>query len=203
MRVGMAVVFGLAALIGLYLVWVGGWPILVIGVAAILAAIAYTGGPKPFGYMGLGDLFVFLFFGPVALCGTYYVQAHSISLDALLASLSMGALITAILVVNNLRDVDSDRTAGKYTLAVRWGRDGARTEYMAMLALAYVVPLLLALINGSLWLLAPLLTLPRGLSLIATIRRATDGPTLNTALAGTAQLSLLFAIALSIGLLLS
>jgi 1,4-dihydroxy-2-naphthoate octaprenyltransferase len=203
MRAGMVVVFALSALVGLYLVWLGGWPILVIGVAAILAALAYTGGPKPFGYMGLGDLFVFLFFGPVAVCGTYYLQAHSVSFDALLASLSMGALITAILVVNNLRDIDSDRTAGKYTLAVRWGREGARIEYITLLALAYTALLILAISDGSLWMLAPLLTLPRALSLITTIRRATDGPTLNAALAGTAQLSLLFAIALSLGFLLS
>lgn len=203
MRAGMMVVFALAALVGLYLIWVGGWPIFLIGVASILAALAYTGGPKPFGYMGLGDLFVFLFFGPIALCGTYYLQAQSVSLDALLASLSMGALITAILVVNNLRDIDSDRAAGKYTLAVRWGRKGARDEYIILLALAYGVSLILAISNLSFWLLAPLLTLLRAFSLIATIRHATDGPALNAALAGTAQLSLLFAIALSLGFLLS
>jgi 1,4-dihydroxy-2-naphthoate octaprenyltransferase len=202
MRWGMVVVFDLAALIGLYLVWVGGWPILVTGAAAILAALAYTGGPKPFGYMGLGDLFVFLFFGPVALCGTYYVQAHSVSLAAILASIAMGALITAILVVNNLRDVKSDAAAGKYTLAVRLGVEGTRIEYLLLLAAAYLISLVLALSSGSLWLLAPLITLPRAWQLYSTIRHASDGPTLNATLAGTAQLSLLFALCLSAGFLL-
>ncbi len=202
MRVGMAITFGMAALVGLYLINVGGWPILVVGAAAILAALAYTGGPKPFGYMGLGDLFVFLFFGPVAVCGTYYLQTFNISRDAIFASLPMGALITAILVVNNLRDIDSDHAAGKHTLAVRVGRAGTRTEYIALMALAYAVPLILAIGSGSPWLLAPFLTLPIALRLIATIRQATDGPTLNAALARTAQLSLLFAISLSAAFLL-
>lgn len=202
MRLGMVVVFGMAALIGLYLVWVGGWPILAIGVAAILAAIAYTGGPKPYGYIGLGELFVFVFFGLVAVCGTYYVQTHTVTMWAILASIAIGALITAILVVNNLRDIQSDKAAGKITLAVRLGVEGTRREYLLLLAVAYVVPLLLVLTGGSLWLLLPLFTVPRASQLYATIRRASDGPTLNKALAGTAQLSLLFAVTLSIALLL-
>lgn len=200
-RTGMIVVFALAALIGGYLAWVGGWPIVVIGLSAILAAILYTGGPKPFGYIGLGDLFVFLFFGPIAVCGTYYVQAHALPQHVWLASLPLGALITNILVVNNLRDIDTDRRAGKITLAVRWGRAGARRQYLAQLGLAYAVPFILWLGGGSLWLLTPLLTLPRGLRLLATINRATDGPTLNAALAGTARHVLLYALALSIGFL--
>jgi 1,4-dihydroxy-2-naphthoate octaprenyltransferase len=202
MRLGMVVVFGLAALIGLYLTWVGGWPILAIGAAAILAALAYTGGPKPFGYMGLGDLFVFLFFGPVALCGTYYVQARTVTNEAILASIALGALITAILVVNNLRDIKSDQMAGKYTLAVRLGVEGTRTEYWLLLVIAYAMPLVLAITSASLWLLAPLLTLPRALQLNTTLRHASDGPTLNRTLAGTAQLSLLFALCLSLAFLL-
>ena len=202
MRLGMVVVFGMAALIGLYLVWVGGWPILAVGVAAILAAIAYTGGPKPYGYFGLGELFVFVFFGLVAVCGTYYVQTHTITIEAILASVAIGALITAILVVNNLRDMQSDKAAGKITLAVRLGVEGTRREYLLLLVVAYVVPFLLVITSGSLWLLLPLLTVPRAVQLYATIRRASDGPTLNKALAGTAQLSLLFAVALSIALLL-
>jgi 1,4-dihydroxy-2-naphthoate polyprenyltransferase len=202
MRAGMGIVFGLAALVGLYLVWVAGWPILIIGAAAILAALAYTGGPKPFGYIGLGDLFVFLFFGPIAVCGTYYLQTLSISTGAIIASLAMGALITAILVVNNLRDIESDRAAGKHTLAVRLGIQGTRTEYLLLILVAYAMPLILAATSGSPWLLAPLITLPRARHLIVTIHHATDGPTLNAALAGTAQLGLLFAIAFSLGLLL-
>jgi 1,4-dihydroxy-2-naphthoate octaprenyltransferase len=203
MRWGMVIVFGLAALLGLYLIWIGGWPILAIGAAAILAALAYTGGPKPFGYMGLGDLFVFLFFGPVALCGTYYLQAHTITSAALLASVALGALITAILVVNNLRDIKSDLLAGKHTLAVRLGAEATRIEYVSLLIIAYAVPLILTITSGTLWLLVPLITLPRAIQLNATIRRASDGPTLNAALAGTAQLSLLFAITLSIAFLLA
>jgi 1,4-dihydroxy-2-naphthoate octaprenyltransferase len=202
MRVGMLVVFGCAAPVGFYLVWVGGWPILAVGVASILAALAYTGGPMPFGYRGLGDIFVFLFFGPIALCGTYYVQAQSITLAALLASIALGALITAILVVNNLRDLDNDRRVGKYTLAVRLGATGTRREYALLLLLAFLMPFILAYLYRSGWLCLPLLTLPLAWQLSRTIEEASDGPTLNRALAGTARLTLLFALALAGGLLL-
>lgn len=204
-RLGMIVVFALAALLGVYLVWIGGWPIVIIGISAILAAVLYTGGPKPFGYLGLGELFVFIFFGPVAVIGTYFVQAHAAPLHVWLASLPLGALITNILVVNNLRDIDTDRRAGKLTLAVRWGREGARREYAIMLGVAYAMPFVLWLVNanpgGNLWLFTPLLTLPRALRLQTTINHATDGPTLNAALAGTARHVLLYALALSIGFL--
>lgn len=200
MRLGIIIVFALAALVGLYLVWVGGWPIVAVGIASIIAALAYTGGPKPFGYLGLGDLFVFLFFGPIAVCGTYYVQAHTITLPALLAGVALGTLITAILVVNNLRDIDSDRRAGKYTLAVRIGRQATRTEYILLLATAYAISLVLAIILTSPWLLAPYITLPRAITLIRTIRHHTDGPTLNATLAGTAQLSLFYAVVLAVAL---
>jgi 1,4-dihydroxy-2-naphthoate octaprenyltransferase len=202
MRRGMLVVFGLAALVGLYLVFVGGWPILVVGLASIAAAVAYTGGPKPFGYLGLGDLFVFLFFGPVAVAGTYYVQTLQVTAASLLLAVPVGALITAILVVNNLRDVDTDRRAGKMTLAVRLGRRGARAEYLGLLLLAYAVPALLWLGGRSLWSLLPWLTIPLALLLLRTIYRAVDGPTLNQALAGTARLSLFFSLTLALGLLL-
>lgn len=201
MRAGMAAVFGLAALIGLYLVWVGGWPILAIGAASILAALAYTGGPKPFGYLGLGDLFVFVFFGPVAVGGTYYVQAQTLTASVLVASIALGALITAILVVNNLRDIESDRRAGKHTLAVRLGAPATRKEYLLLLVIAYLVPVALMLLQSSGWMMAPVITLPRASMLYQTIRRASDGPTLNRALAGTAQLSLLFAICLALATL--
>jgi len=201
-RLGMVLALGVAALIGVYLIAVGGWPILAIGMAALLAAVAYTGGPRPFGYLGLGDFFVFLFFGPVAVCGAYYVQTLTLTRDALWASLPMGALITAILVVNNLRDVDTDRRAGKMTLAVRWGRGGVRREYVALLAVAYAVPVIMAVGSLSPWLLLPLVTLPRALRLVQTIRTSTDGPTLNAALADTARLTLLAAVALSLGVLL-
>lgn len=201
-RGGMIAVFGLAAAIGVYLIVVGGWPILVVGVASIAAAVTYTGGPKPFGYLGLGDLAVFIFFGPVAVAGTYYVQALTLTATALIASLPLGALITAILVVNNLRDVDTDRRAGKYTLAVRYGRRAARIEYAALLAVSYLSLVPLALDSGSGWLIVPVLSLPPAVQLLAVVGRAEDGPTLNHALAGTARLTLLFALLLAAGFLL-
>lgn len=197
---GTIVTFGLAAFIGLYLVWLGGWPILVIGLLSIAAGLAYTGGPFPFGYKGLGDLFVFIFFGPVAVCGTYYVQAESVSPVAYWASLPIGLLATAILVVNNLRDIDSDRQSGKKTLAVRLGATGARVEYILLLSGAYLVPVGMGLLNlqwaGSLlvWLTFPLAVHQTRLVLTQ------KGRPLNQALAGTAQLELLYGILFSIGL---
>ncbi len=202
LRRGMVVVFGLAALVGLYLVAVGGWPILAVGVAAILAAILYTGGPLPYGYVGLGDLFVFLFFGLVAVMGTYYVQAGQVTWGSFLAAVPVGLLITAILVVNNLRDIESDRRAGKRTLAVLLGRRGARLEYTLLLVGAYLGPLLLWLLDGrGPWVLLPWLTLPLAWRWTRFVwDDARYGPPLNQALAGTAQLSLLFSLLLAGGL---
>ena len=204
LRWGIVVVIALAVGVGLYLVWVGGWPILVVGVAAILAALAYTGGPFPFGYYGLGELFVFLFFGVVAVCGTYFVQAQVMTWGVLVASAPVGLLVTAILVVNNYRDIDTDRRAGKRTLAVRIGRQGARVEYAALMALAYLTPLVLWLgFGNTIWVLAPWLTAPLAIKLARTLAAATDGPTLNKTLAGTARLALFFSLLLATGILLS
>jgi len=202
LRWGMVVVFGLSALVGLYLITVGGWRILAIGLAAIVAAIAYTGGPFPFGYHGLGELFVFIFFGLVAVCGTYYVQALSLTWVVLLASVPVGTLVTNILVVNNLRDIDTDGRAGKRTLAVILGRHGTRIEYVALLAVAFVVPLLLA-ISGrfALWILLPWLTLPLAEGLVRAIY-GKQGRALNATLADTARLSLLFSLLFAVGILL-
>jgi 1,4-dihydroxy-2-naphthoate octaprenyltransferase len=203
LRIGIGVVIGLALLVGLYLVWVGGWPILAVGVAAIVAALAYTGGPFPFGYYGLGELFVFLFFGVVAVCGTYYVQTLALGWPVLLASTPVGLLVTAILVVNNYRDIDTDRRADKRTLAVRMGRAGARREYAATVLLAYVVPPLLWLLAGfDVWVLLPLVTLPLAVRLVRTLAAATDGPTLNKTLGGTAQLGLIYSVLFALGILL-
>ena len=203
MRAGMVVVFGLTALIGLYLIRVGGWPILAVGAASIVAALAYTGGPFPFGYHGLGDFFVFLFFGLVAVCGTYYVQALTVTPAALLAAVAPGLLITAILVVNNLRDIDTDRRVNKRTLAVILGRRATLLEYRALLAGGYCVPLLLWLGAGRAgWVLLPWVTIPLAWRLQKTLAQASDGPTFNGALAGAARLSLLFCLLLAIGLLL-
>ena len=139
-RRGMWLVMTAAMLVGSYLVWVGGWPIVWVGVLSLLCAVAYTGGPYPLGYHGLGDVFVFLFFGLVAVAGTYWVQARVLSFEALLAGAGVGAVSTAILVVNNLRDLTTDARAGKRTLAVRIGRRGSALEYTLLLAVAAVVP---------------------------------------------------------------
>lgn len=200
--VGMWATFGLAALIGLYLVIMGGWPIVLIGLFSIAAAIAYTGGPYPLGYNGLGDIFVFIFFGPVAVCGTYFVQAKSVSPTAWAASISIGVLATAILVVNNLRDIETDRQTGKRTMAVRLGRRGTQIEYTLLLAIAYLVPLgmwLFKLSNPGVLLAGlSILALPPLLNLIFNER----GKILNKALAQTARLELIYAILFSAGLIL-
>ena len=200
--VGMWVVFGLATLIGLYLVFVGGWPIVVIGLLSIASGIAYTGGPFPLGYNGLGDLFVFIFFGLVAVCGTYYVQALTLTGHVILAAVPIGALVTNILVVNNLRDIDTDRAANKHTLAVILGRQGARLEYLALVVVAYVVPIWFWL-NGqsSVWVLLPLLSLALAAPLVRAVFTVTGRP-LNKTLAGTARLSLVFGLLFAVGLVL-
>jgi len=201
-EIGMWVVFGLAAASGLYVIYVGGWPMLVIGVASILAGVAYTAGPFPLGYNGLGDLAVFIFFGLVAVLGTYYAQARAVTLGVLLAAVPVGALATAILVVNNVRDADTDRAAGKRTLAVLLGRGAARAEYAVLLTLAYAAPLALWLLRGaSVWALLPLLTLPVAVRL-ARVVITTEGPALNRALAGTAQLLALYGVLFALGIAL-
>jgi len=198
---GMWLTFGLAAVVGLYLVYVGGWPIVVIGLLSIICAIAYTGGPFPLGYNGLGDLFVFIFFGLVAVCGTYYVQALSVSMAVVWASVPVGLLATAILVVNNLRDINTDRAAGKKTLAVRFGERGAQVEYLMLVGGAYVVPLLMWLLGlSTLWVLLAWVSLPMVFPLGKLILHEKGRP-LNNALAGTARLELVFSLLFSIGLI--
>lgn len=199
----MIITFGLVALVGIYLISVGGWPILVMGTASILAALAYSGGPYPLASHGLGDLCVFIFFGFVAVCGTYFAQTLRVTTIVLVASVPVGLLITAILVVNNLRDIVTDRTAGKNTLGVVLGKQGARIEYALLLTGAYAAPVLLALADGvSAAVFLPLLTLPMALTLCRTVFRE-EGKVLNKALAGTAQLTLLFCLLFSGGLILS
>jgi 1,4-dihydroxy-2-naphthoate octaprenyltransferase len=169
----------------------------------LLSALAYTGGSFPVGYHGLGDLFVFVFVGLAAVCGTYWVQALALPSDVILAAVPAGALITAILVVNNLRDIDTDRQAGKRTLAVLVGATATRWEYVLLLAAAYLVPLLFLLLGWSpAWVLLPILTLPLAARLVRTIFGTTEGPPLNRALAGTANLALIFCLLFSLGLVL-
>jgi 1,4-dihydroxy-2-naphthoate octaprenyltransferase len=196
------ITFGLAILCGAYLVYVAGPVLLAIGAASILAGVLYTGGPRPYGYEGLGEVFVFLFFGIVAVAGSYFVQQESLERQAFALAVPVGLLAAAILVVNNVRDIDTDRRAGKRTLAVRLGRPGARMLFSVMLLVAYValIPIAFAL---SPWVLLPWLTLPLAARLARTVRAHVDGPTLNAALARTGMLQLLFCVLLSAGILAS
>jgi 1,4-dihydroxy-2-naphthoate octaprenyltransferase len=196
--------FGLAVLCGVYLVAVAGWVILLIGAASILAGVLYTGGPRPYGYEGLGELFVFLFFGVVAVTGSHYAQTEDLTWEAFALAVPVGLLASAILVVNNVRDLETDRRAGKRTLAVRLGRDRARGLYAAMVYGAFLtapVPWILGSLSA--WLFLPWVLLPLAVSLVRIVRNHTDGPTLNAALARTGMLQLLFCTLLSAALLLS
>ena len=201
-KFGMAVVFGLAALFGLYLGWLGGWPIIIIGIAAIISAIAYTGGPFPLGYYGLGDVFVFIFFGLASVAGTYYVQAGSVSPAAWWMAVPPGLIVTAILVVNNLRDLENDRIAGKHTLAVILGERGTKIQYLLCMGIAYLVLPLAA------WMgIVPWTTMLAWLSLPIAYRAARvtltqKGSPLNAALAGTGQAALAFSLLFWVGLFL-
>ena len=196
--------FGLAVLFGIYLIVVAGWVLLVIGAASILAGVAYTGGPKPYGYEGLGEVFVFLFFGVVAVTGSYYVQTTHLNWEAFALAVPVGLLASGILVVNNIRDIDSDRRAGKRTLAVRLGRRRTRVMFAVIVYLAFVLtPVTWAFGPTSAWLLLPWLTLPLAASVVRVVHNRTDGPSLNAALAQSGMLQLTFCMLLSAGLLLS
>jgi 1,4-dihydroxy-2-naphthoate polyprenyltransferase len=193
--------FALAIGAGIYLATVAGPVILVVGAASILAGVLYTGGPRPYGYEGLGELFVFLFFGLVAVNGSYYVQLEELDWLPFGLSIPIGFLATAILVVNNLRDIDTDRRAGKRTLAVRIGRERTRALYVALIVGAYaVVPLALLAGDGPAWPLLALLSLP--LAPFQAVRTRTDGPSLNAALAGTGRLLAVFSLLVAAGLLI-
>ncbi|HET9955887.1 MAG TPA: 1,4-dihydroxy-2-naphthoate polyprenyltransferase [Polyangiaceae bacterium] len=214
MRIGMAVVFGLALMCGAYLTAVAGPWIVVIGLLSIACAVAYTGGPYPLGYHGLGDVFVFIFFGPVAVVGSAFVHARELSGLALAASIPVGALTTAILVVNNLRDHATDLRAGKRTLAVRFGLRFTLIEYFALLVFAYLVPVVLCFWperfalqpasagNARLWLLLPLFSLPVAALTFRAVR-ASSGRALNPLLGKTARLLFFFSALFAAGLVLS
>ena len=196
--------FGLAVLAGVYLVAVAGWLLLVIGAASILAGILYTGGPKPYGYEGLGELFVFLFFGVVAVAGSFYVQVTHLDWEAFALSVPVGLLAAAILVVNNIRDIDSDRRASKRTLAVKLGRANTRWLFAAIVYGAFLLAPI-TWIFGPLkpWLMLTWLPVPLATALVRIVRTHTDGPSLNGALARSGMLQLIFCVLLSAGLLLS
>ena len=197
---GMWVTFALAAMVGVYLIAVAGWPVALIGLTAILAAIGYTGGPWPYGYYGLGDLFVFLYFGLAAVGGTYFVQARAVSAAVWWAAVPLGLLATALLVVNNLRDIPTDQAAGKRTLAVLLGEGGARLEYDVCVWGAYLI--VSAAVAAGIFPLGALviwLSLPWAWR-TRRIVRAARGRALNAALARTGQLILIFGVLLAVGL---
>jgi 1,4-dihydroxy-2-naphthoate octaprenyltransferase len=201
MQRAVALAFGSAVLVGLYLVWVGGWPILLIGLCSIACGLLYTAGPWPLAYLGLGDLFVFVFFGVVAVTGSAYLQTGHLVPLALVVSLPVGLLVTNLLVVNNLRDIPTDRAAGKRTLAVRLGDRATRLQYVLFLVVPYAVPPLL-------WLAGPAepgvlltwLSLPLAWRLGRTVLAGAAGPSLNPVLKRTGQLLLLYSLLLAGGL---
>jgi 1,4-dihydroxy-2-naphthoate octaprenyltransferase len=196
--------FGIAVAAGIYLATVAGWLIIAVGAASIAAGVLYTGGPRPYGYAGLGELFVFLFFGLVAVNGSYYVQLERLDWLPFGLSVSVGCLATAILVVNNVRDVDTDRRAGKRTLAVRIGRDGARRLYLGLIGVAYLcLVVTLAAHGGPWWALLGLLSAPMALRPASAVLTRTDGRALNGALAGTGALLGVFSLLVSAGLLIA
>ncbi len=196
------VTMGLAFVLGLYLVWHAGWVILALGIASLICGVLYTGGPFPLGYNGLGDLFVFLFFGVVAVMGTFYVNALYWSREALWASMAIGSLATNILVVNNLRDVEQDGPAGKNTLGVLLGEDALRWEYLGMLLLGLWVPLYFYIyLNYSTLILLPLISLPFAAYLLKVVWTEEDKGKLNKTLEQTAQFMTLYGILFSIGIL--
>ena len=199
MKRAMIAAFAVATVLGLYLVSVAGWPVIAIGVASILSGIAYTGGPFPLGYHGLGDVFVMIFFGFVAVCGTVFVQLGRVPCLAIAAAIPVGALATAILVVNNVRDRATDVRVGKRTLAVRFGRRAALVEYAVLLAGAYAVPVGLA-VTGRPWAALPLVSAPLAIARLRAVVAAADGPTYNRCLAATGQLLLVFGVLFAVGL---
>ena len=196
--------FGMAVLCGIYLIIIAGPVLLLIGAASILAGVLYTGGPRPYGYEGFGEVFVFTFFGIVAVTGSYFVQRQALEWEAFVLAVPVGLLASAILVVNNVRDLETDRRAGKKTLAVRLGRANTRRLFAVMVALAYptaLIPTLVGSLNA--WPVLVVLTIPIAVALVKTVASHTDGPTLNSALARSGLLELAFCLLLTIGLLLN
>jgi 1,4-dihydroxy-2-naphthoate octaprenyltransferase len=194
--------FGAAVLCGVYLIAVAGWLLLAVGSASILAGVLYTGGPRPYGYEGLGEVFVFLFFGLVAVTGSYFVQRRDLPWEAFVLAIPVGLLIAAILVVNNVRDIDSDRRAGKRTLAVRLGRERTRVLFAVMVGAAFVsswVPWFAGALSP--WLFVTAAAAPLAIGVVQKVRTHADGPSLNAALASSAKLALLFCLLLCAGVL--
>jgi 1,4-dihydroxy-2-naphthoate polyprenyltransferase len=198
------VAFGIAIACGIYLATVAGPVIIAVGIVSILAGVLYTGGPRPYGYAGLGELFVFLFFGLVAVNGSYYVQLERLDWLPFGLSLSIGAMATAILVVNNVRDIETDRRAGKNTLAVRLGRERTRKLFMVLIGAAYVLlPVTLAIEGGPWAAMLGALSAPLALPALRPVLERTDGPALNGALAATGRLLGVFSLLVAAGLVIA
>jgi 1,4-dihydroxy-2-naphthoate octaprenyltransferase len=196
---GAIVTFIVATACGIYLIWRGGWPILAIGAASIVCGILYTAGPRPLGYVGLADLFVLLFFGPIAVAGTYWVQALTMNRLVIVAGLAPGLLSVALLTINNLRDIDEDAVVGKRTLAVRFGSRFARWEYVVTLTLGLAVPAMLYAMSGQhAWSMLCLLIIPLALPDIRSVLGGRAGKALNALLGSTARLSLLYSLVFSV-----
>ncbi len=202
MKLGIIITFSLTFFLGLYLVFLTGWIVLMIGILSIIAGIAYTAGPYPLAYNGLGDIFVFLFFGFVGTIGSYYVQAESVNALAFWASVPVGALITNILVVNNYRDIEEDEGSGKLTLAVKFGKKFTRLQYVLFSLLSYITPFIVYFTyKPSLYLFLPILSVPLSIKLIIMIYTL-NGTDLNKTLELTAKLSLLYGVLFAVGILI-
>ena len=198
MKAAILLAFGAAAAVGIYLIVVAGWPILVVGGAAIVAGFAYTGGPWPYGYHGLGDVFVFVFFGIVAVMGSYFVQVERLTWEVAAVAIPVGMPVTAILVVNNLRDIDTDRDSGKRTLAVVLGASVARREYVLLMLLPYLLVPIFAAADLMPWAsMQAWAVLPLALLLVRKVVEGTSGPALNLVLKQTGQAHLLFGVVLA------
>ena len=204
MRRGMVGITLFILTIGVYLIYIAGLPILFIGLASVLSVYLYSAGPFPLSTNALGDLFVFIFFGPVAVCGTYYVQTLNLNIEIILYSVSVGLLITAIIVVNNYRDIKTDTAGRKLTLAVILGEKFSRIEYYLLVIIAYLIPpALFFATNASPWILLSLISAPLWITLFRDINGRVRGQALNKTLTGTAKAGLLFSILLSLGIVLS
>ncbi len=202
LEVAIAMAIGVAGLVGLWLTWIGGPVVVALGALAIVAALAYTGGPWPYGYRGLGEVFVFVFFGLVAVAGTAYLQALRFEPLFVVAAIPVGALITAVLVVNNLRDIPTDAAAGKRTLAVILGRRATSAEYGILLAAAFAVPVVLLVAGYGVAEVLPLLSAFLAWPLLRTVRDFSEPRQLNAVLAGTARLALVFGLLFAVALAL-
>jgi 1,4-dihydroxy-2-naphthoate polyprenyltransferase len=202
-KIGLIIAVGLAIVLGIYLAFIAGWPVILIGLAAIASAILYTGGPFPLGYHGLGDLFVFLFFGLAAVAGTYFVQTGRVEGEVWWMAVSIGLLVVNLLVVNNLRDIPTDRKAGKFTMAILLGERGSRWEYVLFQGIAYGIVLVMVLLNAlPVWALLSWLSIPMAYR-AARIVLTQDGRQLNPALGKTSQLAFIYGFLLLAGIIIS